>query len=358
MPLGDHLEELRKRLLIAILGLIPFLIVSFIFGRAVLTFLTIPVRRALIEAGLQPKLQATSPIEVFSSYMKVAFLMTILGGSWWLVIQLWRFVSPGLYKQERRFVYILVPMSFSLTIVGTAFMYYIMLPVVLTFFINFGSTLGAGDVTAAPTIAQVTPEILAAIPSIPVIDGDLANPEVGQTWINSRIMQQRTCIAIDAAGIPQIVGASLEAASGILQQYRLTEYIKLVLTFAIGFAVGFQMPVVVLLLGWAGIIDRKAMSGYRKYILMGCFIVGALLTPADPVSMLLLAGPLYLLFELGLILLVVMPASAVASGFGRDKPGDDDDDTHPADRAPPKIKPVDPEQLRTPWDKNPPKDPD
>ena len=326
MPLGEHLEELRKHLLLAILGLVPFLIVSFIFGRRVLEFLTVPVRKALIEAGLQPKLQATSPVEVFASYMKVAILMTILAGSWWILIQLWRFVSPGLYRQERRFVYVLVPMSFTLTIVGTAFMYYVMLPVVLAFFINFGSTLGIGDVTAAPTTAEVSPEILATIPSIPVLDGDLPNPEVGQKWFNSRLMQERICIAIDSDGVPLIAGTFYEGISGISQDYRLTEYIKLVLTFALGFAVGFQMPVVVLLLGWAGLIDRKAMAGYRRYIIMGCCVVGAFLTPADPVSMLLLAGPLYLLFELGLILLIVAPASAVASGFGRDKPDDTADD--------------------------------
>lgn len=318
MPLGDHLEELRKRLLVAILGLIPFLIFSVMVGRSVLAFLTIPVKQALIDAGLQPKLQATSPIEVFASYMKVVLLMTILLGSWWVLIQIWRFISPGLYKQERRFVYLLVPMSFSLTVMGTLFMYYVMLPVVLAFFINFGSTLGVGDITTAPTIADVPAEVVQNLPTIPVLDGDPPNPQVGQTWINSRIMQQRTCIAVDAEGIPRIVGSALESASGVIQQYRLTEYIKLVLTFAIGFAVGFQMPVVVLLLGWAGIIDRKAMAGYRRYIIMGCCVVGAFLTPADPVSMLLLAGPLYMLFELGLLLLIIMPADAVARGFRRD----------------------------------------
>ncbi|MFI4873136.1 MAG: twin-arginine translocase subunit TatC [Phycisphaerales bacterium JB061] len=322
MPLGDHLEELRRHLIVAILGLVPFLIISFVFGRSVLEFLTIPVRKALIEAGLQPKLQATSPVEVFASYMKVALLMTILMGSWWIIIQLWRFVSPGLYRQERRFVYVLVPMSFTLTIVGTAFMYYVMLPVVLAFFINFGSTLGVGDVTATTKIADVSAEVVAAMPSIPVLDGDPPNPEVGQEWFNSHLMQRRICRAIDNDGTPIIAGTFYEAASGISQDYRLTEYIKLVLTFALGFAIGFQMPVVVLLLGWAGIIDRASLAGYRRYILMGCCLVGAFLTPADPVSMFLLAGPLYLLFELGLILLVVMPASAVASGFGRDKPED------------------------------------
>ena len=102
MPLGDHLEELRKRLLVALLGLIPFLVVAAIIGRWVLDFLTIPVRHALAKAGLPPVLQATSPVEVFGAYMKVVLLLTVLGGSWWVLIQLWRFISPGLYMSECR----------------------------------------------------------------------------------------------------------------------------------------------------------------------------------------------------------------------------------------------------------------
>jgi len=319
MPLGDHLEELRKRLLVAILGLIPFLVVAVLVGRWVLDFLTIPVRHALIEAGLPPVLQATSPVEVFGAYMKVAMLLTILGGSWWVLIQLWKFVSPGLYMSERRFVYVLVPMSFTLTIAGVVFMYYAMLPVVLAFFIDFGATLGAEDSVSAAKIVDVAPEIMAQLPTVPVIAGDPAEPAVGQTWINSALLQQRICIAVDAKGVRTIVGAPLQLSVGIEQQYRLTEYIKLVLTFAMGFAIGFQMPVVVLLLGWAGIIDHKSLAGYRRYILMGCMVVGAVLTPADPISMLLLAGPLYLLFELGMILQRVMPASVVANGFRKKK---------------------------------------
>jgi len=330
MPLGDHLEELRKRLVVALLGLVPFLVAAVIVGRPVLEFLTVPVKYALHEAGLPPTLQATSPVEVFGAYMKVVLLLTILGGSWWILIQLWKFVSPGLYAAERRFVYVLAPMSFALTILGVAFMYYAMLPVVLSFFINFGATLGTDDASTAARIADVSPEALAAIPTIPVLAGDPAEPALGQTWINSDLLQQRTCIEVKASGERVIVGAPLQLSVGVVQQYRLTEYIKLVLTFALGFAVGFQMPVVVLLLGWAGIIDHKTLAGYRRYILMGCLVVGAVLTPADPISMMLLAGPLYLLFEFGMVLQRVMPASTVARGFRRGQtPEERDGQDHP-----------------------------
>ncbi|MCA9274320.1 MAG: twin-arginine translocase subunit TatC [Phycisphaerales bacterium] len=315
MPLGDHLEELRKRLIWALLGLVPFLVIGIVIGRWVLDFMTIPVRRALADAGLPPVLQATSPIEVFGAYMKVAMILTILGGSWWVLIQLWKFISPGLYISERRFVYILVPMSFSLTVIGVVFMYYAMLPVVLAFFIDFGSKLGAEDSITRAKIVEVAPEVMDAMPTIPVLAGDPAEPAIGQTWINSTLMQQRMYIETPA-GERVVVGTPLQLmGGGVVQQYRLSEYIKLVLTFALGFAIGFQMPVVVLLLGWAGIIDHKSLAGYRRYILMGCLVVGAVLTPADPISMMLLGGPLYLLFEFGLVLQRVMPASKVADGF-------------------------------------------
>ena len=85
---------------------------------------------------------------------------------------------------------------------------------------------------------------------------------------------------------------------------------------SLGFAVGFQMPVVVLLLGWAGIVEPKDLTGIRKYMLMGCLVASSILTPADPLSMVLLAGPLYVLYELGLILLRLMPARALTGDDG------------------------------------------
>ncbi|HED54523.1 MAG TPA: preprotein translocase subunit TatC [Phycisphaerales bacterium] len=316
MPLGDHLEELRTRLIFCLVGLVPFLLVSAFVGRTVLAFLTRPVREALIHAGLSPVLLATSPIEVFASYMRVVMLLTILSGSWWIVYQLWLFIRPGLYLHERRFVHILLPMSFGLTVAGTVFMYSIMLPVVLSFFINFGATLGV----ESPAVTKAPPDSSLVIPTIPILDGDLPDPQPGQTWINSKLMQQRTCVGLDEAGKPIVAGSPLQTEFGIAQQYRLSEYIKLILRLALAFAVGFQTPVVVLLLGWAGLVTREGLAHYRRHALLASCILGALLTPADPVSMLLLAGPLYLLFELGMILLKFMPASAIASGFGTDTP--------------------------------------
>ncbi|MEM8758160.1 MAG: twin-arginine translocase subunit TatC [Planctomycetota bacterium] len=306
MPLGDHLEDLRRRLMLSILGLLPFFVIALLVSRPVLEFLLVPVRKALRESGLPPVIQSTGPIEVFSSYMRVALLITILAGSWWLLTQLWLFVRPGLYAAERRFVYILIPLSVVLTFLGVVFMYTVMLPVVLSFFITFGSTLGVPEYVPTGVPAGV------AIPSMPVLMGDPPAPEPGQHWINLELREARFCLAIDENGVPQIAGTALTSGSGILQLYRLSEYVRLILMLALGFAIGFQMPVVVLLLGWAGLVEPAGLARVRKYVLMGCLVASAFLTPADPLSMMLLAGPLYVLYEFGLLLLRVLPAKTIA----------------------------------------------
>ncbi|MEO1716713.1 MAG: twin-arginine translocase subunit TatC [Planctomycetota bacterium] len=311
MPLGDHLEELRKRLMLVIFGLVPFFVLALVVGQPVLEFLIRPLQAALRDKGLAASIQNTGPYEAFGSYIKIAIILTILGGSWWVLTQLWLFVRPGLYQTERRFVYILIPLSVVMTGLGVTFMYTVMLPVVLSFFIGFGSSLGA---TPAETV-QVPPGIVLA--EVPVLEGDPPNPSVGQSWINSELKQWRVCTEIKPDGTPVILTSTLQAASaGLEQSYRLREYVGLVLMLSLGFAVGFQMPVVVLLLGWAGIVEPKDLTGIRKYMLMGCLVASSILTPADPLSMVLLAGPLYVLYELGLILLRLMPARALTGDDG------------------------------------------
>jgi len=182
-----------------------------------------------------------------------------------------------------------------------------MLPVVLAFFIAFGSGVGA------PTspLVEVPPGI--ELPTVPVLAGDPVAPAVGSEWINTALSQRRVCVGYDG-DIPQILGSGLVKAAGVVQQYRVSEYVKLFLSMTLAFSLGFQTPVIVLLLGWAGLVTRAFLAKYRRYAALVCMVVGALLTPADPFSMLLLAGPLYLLFELGMILMWLLPADRVARG--------------------------------------------
>ena len=307
MSLGDHLEDLRKRVFLAVVGVIPIFVIAFASGRFLLDLLIAPARNKLLAGGQGSSLLATGPFETFGTVVHLAFVVTILLGSPWILYHLWRFVSPGLYKHERRVVYLLIPFSGLLTILSMLFLYFVILPVILTFFITYGSNVSGN---ASAVTAPVPPGI--TLPTIPVLQADPESPTLGMTWINESMMQQRVVTFVDPdSGKPIIRTIQLTTDIGIIQQYRVSEYIKAVLNMGLAFGIAFQTPVVIVMLGWVGILDPRAMGRFRKHSIAVCAIAGAFLTPADPLSMILLATPLYGLYELGLLILRVFPISRV-----------------------------------------------
>ncbi|HYE01852.1 MAG TPA: twin-arginine translocase subunit TatC [Phycisphaerales bacterium] len=321
MSFGEHLDELRRRLIYALLALVPVFLIAFGYGKPALTLMLEPLLDALREAGLSPQLQATGPLETFGAVFRVALVVTVIVVGPWALLQLWMFVAPGLYAHERRFAYLLVPLSLGLAVVGMLFLFRVLLPLMLLFLVNFGSDLPQPDVRVAPVPAGVT------LPLLPVLEADPPNPPAGSAWVNSALRELRISQGPGPDGGTLILQAPLVGGSLIAQQYRVSEYIGLLLTLALSFAVAFQMPVVVLLLGWSGILDPPMLRRHRKHAALACGVLGAILTPtADPISMLVLAGPLYLLYELGLVLLRVLPAARVARG-GAGRWGVPPDDT-------------------------------
>ena len=319
MSFGDHLEELRRRLLFALIGIAPILIVCLLFGQSILRFLTGPVERQLLRSGQAATMQAVSPIETFGSYIKVSVVATLLIGVPWILWQLWLFVAPGLYAHERRFAYFLIPLSAALTAIAGVFLYKVMLPIILFFLITFGVGSSRPDAPVAPLPEGVTPAHVA------VLAADPTDPEPGAMWVLEPTRQLRVHVR-------EGMTLALPMTSGglISQQYRISEYVDLVFTLGIAFALAFQTPVVVMLLSWVGIVDPRALAKKRRHVILGCTIAAAIITPTgDPVTLALLTVPLYLLFELGLLLAYRVPARAVASGFGREghaTDGDTDDE--------------------------------
>lgn len=315
MSFGDHLEELRRRLIFALLGVVPLFFIAFWLGEPLLDFLLRPVQEQLRARGLPAALQATGPFETFGAVVRLAVMATVIVGAPWIFYQLWKFVAPGLYRHERRFIHLLAPMSVVLTVAGAAFMYFVMLPVVLAFFIGFGSGEARSVVPRAPLPEGVS------LPAMVVLDADPPDPEPGQYWFNRELQQLRMC-ALDRHGETVLLGSAFTRQTWVVQQYRVSEYVKLFFGFAIAFAIGFQTPVVVLLLGWAGLVEAAWFHRNRKFVFLGCVIAAAILTPADPFSMLILAAPLVLLFELGMLLLRLLPADRVARGMRWKEPAD------------------------------------
>lgn len=305
MPFGEHLDELRKRLIYALLGLVPIFVVALFFGGPILEFLIQPAEAQLRAAGQASRLQATGPAEVFIAYIKIALVLAILIGGPWIVYQAWLFVSPGLYRREKRFVYVLIPLSGILTASGMVFLYYAMLPVMLGFLITFSSQIAQTETPTAPIPDGIV------LPIAPTLQYDPTNPPPGAFWFNEHLQELRFALPDGPepdAGVARVLGVPLTGGAMIAQQYRVSEYVNMVFGLGLAFAIAFQLPLVMLLLSWSGLADASMFAGQRKYALLVCAIAGAILTPADPASMILLAGPLYLLFEIGLLLMRFVPA--------------------------------------------------
>lgn len=308
MSLGAHLDELRMRLIKA--AIVPVVLAVLVFMNAAYlrAFILKPLVDAL-EATNQPtNLQVLSPTETIMVDLQLSIWTAVVVSLPWILWQLWRFVAPGLYAHERRYAQFLVPLSALLVAVGlTGF--YLTLPFMMQMMIGFG--------TEVPRTVAPPPSALdAAAPRVQVLEKDPASAEVGQVWMLKGDSQ--LYLAVDAGradGQLEVRTVATRTTGSLSQQYRLQEYVDFVIFFALAIAIAFQMPVAVLLLGWIGLLNTSFLRKYRRHAILVCAIVAAVVTPTiDLVSMLGLMIPLYLLYELGIVLLVVAPAQAVAEG--------------------------------------------
>lgn len=150
MSLGEHLEELRMRLILALGGVVGVGLVCFIFGGRLVIFIIEPVRLAVEKVGGEgTKLVILTPTEAFMTALKTSLLAGLVISSPWVFYQMWLFVGAGLYRHERRVVHIFVPFSALLFIAGTAFSYMIVIRYGLHFLLSFA---GLTDTIASPTI--------------------------------------------------------------------------------------------------------------------------------------------------------------------------------------------------------------
>jgi len=324
MSFGDHLEELRRRIFWAVAVPLPLAIVIFVFSDPIIEWLYRPLDPVLESFQLPRRLQALGPAEVLITKLKLSLITAAVVSAPWILWQTWLFVRPGLYGHERRFVHFLVPGSAVLTAIGLSLMYFIMLPLMLRMLVLFGTSLQLGGTTVAddPRIGAV----IAASPQIEIRMSTPVTPAPGDVWLQWPQMDLYMAVAeaANAGGVPgvEIVLVPTPSGSIISQEFRLTTYIDFVLLLMLGIVVAFQMPLVILLLGWIGLVSEKQLRENRKYALFGCAITAAVITPADAVSMIIMLIPLVALYELSILLLVLVPASAVAQGtvikrFGR-----------------------------------------
>ncbi|MCJ7797841.1 MAG: twin-arginine translocase subunit TatC [Thermoleophilia bacterium] len=227
MSIIEHLGELRRRIVISTIAICVAVAFAFIEKDWVFRIIMAP----LVHGTGQPiKLLTLSPTEPFMSVLKVSIYFGLLLALPVILWQLWAFIMPALYENEKKRVLPYVLFTTVLFAGGVLFGYYVVLPIGLKFLVGYG--------------------------------GDIFD-----------------------------------------QQQRAGEYISFVTLFLLAFGVVFEMPAIMVLLASAGIVSHHRMRRSRKYALIGIAFAAMVLTPSqDPVSMLLMMGPLVLLYELGILL--------------------------------------------------------
>lgn len=319
MPLGSHIEELRRCLIKALIGVVVALVPAVYFGFDLIGYLQLPLLRAMDVFGYTPQTITPDASAGFFIYVRVSLVTAVILASPWVLWQLWTFIAVGLYDNEKKTVYILAPFSTVMTLLAVLFTYFVLLPVCLFFFYRISTNFPEVDATQHGFMIS-TLESAIDTPPPPAVDNDapvltltvrseapdpLAD---GMAWIDAGSMRIKAVVG----GEVRSVGLMSERSTNPYTHLNL--YINFATLLMLGIVIAFQVPVFMLVVGWTGLIDPAQVAMLRKYALFGSAVLGAALTPTDPVSMLLLWGPLYGLFEFGLLLMRLVDKRPTADG--------------------------------------------
>ena len=226
VTLFDHLLELRTRLLRAVLGVLVIFCSLVYFAQDIYQYLAQPLL-ATMPVGSQ--MIATDVASPFFAPFKLTMVLSIFLAMPFILYQMWSFIAPGLYRNEKRLIAPLMLGSTLLFYSGIAFAYFIVFPVVFAFF------------------TSVAPE-------------------------------------------------------GVVIATDISSYLDFVLKLFFAFGAAFEIPIAIILMCWTGITTPNSLREKRPYVVVGAFVIGMLLTPPDIISQSMLAIPMLLLFEVGIII--------------------------------------------------------
>jgi hypothetical protein len=169
MSFGDHLEELRRRIIFALLGLVAAIVVCLFFAQVLVGLLCQPLLVALRMAGLPPQLYQEQVPQTFMIYMEMSLLAGLILASPWIIYQVWKFVAAGLYTNERRYVRRYGVLSLALFLSGAGFVYFVATPFALKYFVEFSQNF------SPPDPAFLTP-VQRVLYNRPLIDSATSRP--------------------------------------------------------------------------------------------------------------------------------------------------------------------------------------
>ena len=232
-PLIQHLLELRTRILRSLLVTAAVFIGLFWFANDIYLYVSEPLRSHLPEGSTMIATEVASP---FLAPFKLTLVLSFFLAIPYILHQVWAFIAPGLYRQEKRLAIPLLVASVVLFYLGMAFAYYVVFPLIFAFFTSVG------------------PESVTVMTDI-------------------------------------------------------NRYLEFILKLFFAFGLAFEIPVATVLMVWSGITTVEKLKAKRPYIVVGCFVMGMLLTPPDVISQSLLAIPMWLLFEAGIVFSKLKPSN-------------------------------------------------
>lgn len=313
MPLGEHIEELRSRLVKCMIGTVIAAVGTFYFGFQIIGWLAQPYLQAQEVMGFAPTFIQTDPTAGFTSvYLPVCLIAAAIVASPWIVFQAWQFVVTGLYEHEKKAVHILAPFSTVMVILAVMFTYFILLPVSITFFLKFATYYPEIELTKPNPVTNLVlkpymVDMGTSLPDdfvydskpmqLPVLKESPAELNEGMLWVDGPTGRVQTVLD----GKVRILSQRSTRLINPLPQ--LGEFVRFAAIMMLGIVAAFQLPVIMLVMGWTKLFDPALFGKSRKYAFFACFVAGAVLTPTDVFSMIVLAVPLYTLFEFGLLLM-------------------------------------------------------
>tara|TARA_B110000027_G_C16074689_1_gene280795 strand:+ start:173 stop:1072 length:900 start_codon:yes stop_codon:yes gene_type:complete len=281
-PLIEHLTELRSRLIRSVAAFVIAMLFCFIFAGYLLDFLLLPIEKTMRELGNpNPVMQYTAPQEYFFTLLRIAMVGGLALSFPVIATQLWRFVAPGLYRNEKSAFLPFIVASPALFMIGAMFAHLIVTPLAMRFFLGFADL----------------PSMLS-----PLLTGA------------ENISENKTGIDIVFNG-------------------KVNETLDITLKLIVAFGLCFQLPVLLTLMGKAGLIDADGLRRVRKYAVVGILTLAAVVTPPDVITQVILFVAVYGLYEISILLVARVDRDRETKlredGFYEDddeEPLDDEDD--------------------------------
>ncbi len=288
-PLVEHLIELRNRIMWAVGAFLVAMILCFVVAEPILDFMLGPIERSMRELGdPNPVMQYTAPQEYFFVLIHISVVAGLMLSFPVIAYQLWRFVAPGLYRNEKNAFLPFLIASPVLFLVGAGFAHLVVTPIAMAFFLGFADAF------------SVVTALLPVITEAPV------------------------------AGAPAAVQ---DTGIDIVFQGKVNETLDISLKLIVAFGLCFQMPVLLTLMGKAGLATSAGLAGMRRYAIVIILFVAAVVTPPDFMSQIILFAAVYPLYEVSIFLIRRIEkrreADLRAEGLW-----DDETDGRSADEAP------------------------